>query len=89
MAVIRRDDLNSNIILLVRMLSSLFKKKPIGQSEQDTRCDLQPVEYEYEEDDSKRSKTIYYMPKVTAKVFAPDHWHIDDFQIGRHIGRGK
>lgn len=50
---------------------------------------MQPVEYEIEDEESKKSKVIYYMPKVTSKIFEPKEWSIENFQIGRHIGKGK
>jgi hypothetical protein len=50
---------------------------------------LLPIEHEDEE--SKTSHTIYYMPPPTLeeKIFMPSEWKINNFQIGRHIGRGK
>lgn len=67
----------------------MFKKKlcPEPEVEECDQRELQPVEYE--DEDSKKSKIFYYMPKVNSKIFEPQEWSIQDFQIGRHIGKGK
>ena len=77
------------------MLSSIFKKKfmPETYAQEREARELQPVEYEVSDgEDSKQSKTIYYVPKTIPaehKMFNPNLWNIDRFQIGRHVGRGK
>ena len=75
------------------MFSSVFKKKiaPEVYAEDIALQNLEPVEYEVEQDeDSKNSKTIYYRPKISApKLFTPEEWSIDRFQIGKHLGKGK
>lgn len=76
------------------MLSSILKNKlaPQVYVEDKALDNLEPVEYEVQEDDdSKNSKTLYYRPKLPmpANLFDPNRWSIDQFQIGRHLGRGK
>lgn len=38
-------------------------------------------------------KSLYYMPKHMinndVKIFNPQDWTIKNFEIGRHIGKGK
>jgi hypothetical protein len=51
---------------------------------------LAPIEYEDEETNSR--SILYYMPRDcmnTHKVFRPEEWSLDRFQIGRHVGKGK
>ena len=53
---------------------------------------LEPVEYEVVEDDeSKNSRTLYYRPmlSIPKKMFNPEQWSLNNFQIGKHLGRGK
>jgi hypothetical protein len=76
------------------MLSSIFKKRLAPQVYEEDRAidNLEPVEYSIpEEDDSKSSRTLYYRPKLAMprKIFSPEQWAISNFQIGKHLGRGK
>ena len=49
------------------------------------------VQHEIDEESSCSKSTIYLFPKdcVTEKIFIPQEWSIDRFQIGKHLGKGK
>ncbi len=34
-------------------------------------------------------EVLYYTPATEGKLFHPCEWTINDFQIGRHLGKGK
>lgn len=46
---------------------------------------------EYIDTVSNQRSVLYYTPKLPnhIKIFNPNDWCISDFQIGRHIGKGK
>jgi hypothetical protein len=78
------------------MFSSFFKKAffqtegATSKTKKEEAEDLAPVYYEDEE--TNTNSILYYIPKTylnVPRLFQPDEWSISDFQVGRHIGKGK
>jgi hypothetical protein len=74
------------------MFASFLKKSypPKVAVEAERAEDLQAIGHEDEESNS--TSIIYYMPRTfisSQKTFKPEEWSLDNFQIGRHIGKGK
>jgi hypothetical protein len=74
------------------MFASFLKKSfpPRQPADERPNEDLAPIQHEDEESNSR--SVLYYMPRAAmdnTKVFRPEEWSLDRFQIGRHVGKGK
>jgi hypothetical protein len=68
-----------------------LKKMFSSESKVEEQHDPDSLPIEYIDTVSNTRSVLYYTPRLPSnlKAFNPNDWCISDFQIGRHIGKGK